>query len=70
MKQCRWLEPTLVAQIQFTEWTPNGHLRHASFMRLRDDKDAREVVRETPQQRERLAAAQSRASARLPRRRA
>jgi len=35
------------AQIEFTEWTPDGHLRHASYLRLRDDKDPREVVRET-----------------------
>ena len=35
----------LVAQIEFTEWTPDGHLRH-SFVGLREDKEAREVVRE------------------------
>ena len=37
----------LVAQIEFTEWTPDGHLRHASYLGLRDDKEARDVVRET-----------------------
>jgi len=37
---------TLVAQIEFTEWTPDGHLRHSKFIGLRDDKDAREVVQE------------------------
>jgi bifunctional non-homologous end joining protein LigD len=47
MLKCQWLKPTLVAQIEFTEWTPDGHLRHASFLGLRDDKEAREVVRET-----------------------
>jgi ATP-dependent DNA ligase len=31
MENCRWLKPRLVAQIEFTEWTPDGHLRHASF---------------------------------------
>jgi bifunctional non-homologous end joining protein LigD len=46
MKNCVWLKPELVAQIEFTEWTPDGHLRHSKFVGLRDDKDAREVVRE------------------------
>jgi ATP-dependent DNA ligase len=46
MKTCVWLKPELVAQIEFTEWTPDGHLRHSKFVGLRDDKDAREVVRE------------------------
>jgi ATP dependent DNA ligase-like protein len=46
MKECRWLKPKLVAQIEFTEWTPDGHLRHSSFVGLRDDKEARRIVRE------------------------
>ena len=46
MKECVWLGPKLVAQIEFTEWTPDGHLRHSRFIGLRDDKDPREVVRE------------------------
>jgi bifunctional non-homologous end joining protein LigD len=46
MKNCVWLEPQLVAQIEFTEWTPDGHLRHSKFVGLRDDKNPREVVRE------------------------
>jgi DNA ligase D-like protein (predicted ligase) len=43
-----WVEPRLVAQIGFTEWTRDGRLRHPRFLGLRDDKPAREVVRETP----------------------
>jgi bifunctional non-homologous end joining protein LigD len=43
-----WVEPTLVAQIAFMEWTPDGRLRHPSFLGLRFDKPAREVVREEP----------------------
>ena len=35
MKECRWLRPELVAQIEFREWTPDGHLRHCSFVALR-----------------------------------
>jgi DNA ligase D-like protein (predicted ligase) len=46
MKDCVWLEPKLVAQIEFTEWTPDGHLRHAAFAGIREDKNARDVVRE------------------------
>ena len=46
VKDCVWLKPELVAQIVFTEWTPDGHLRHSRFVGLRDDKDVREVVRE------------------------
>jgi ATP-dependent DNA ligase len=36
----------LVAQIEFTEWILDGHLRHSKFVGLREDKLAREVVRE------------------------
>jgi bifunctional non-homologous end joining protein LigD len=46
MENCRWLQPLLVAQIEFNEWTPDGHLRHSSFAGLRDDKDPRLIVRE------------------------
>jgi len=46
VKNCVWLKPLLVAQIEFTEWTPDGHLRHSKFVGLRDDKDAREIVQE------------------------
>src|SRR5262245_63148423 len=46
MKNCVWLKPELVAQIEFTEWTPDGHLRHSRFVGFREDKKAGEVVRE------------------------
>jgi len=46
MKNCVWLKPELVAQIEFAEWTPDNHLRHSRFIGLRDDKHAREIVRE------------------------
>jgi bifunctional non-homologous end joining protein LigD len=39
-------QPELVAEIEFTEWTAAGVLRHPSYKGLREDKDAREVVRE------------------------
>jgi bifunctional non-homologous end joining protein LigD len=38
MERCQWLKPLLVAQIEFQEWTPDGHLRHARFATLRNDK--------------------------------
>jgi DNA ligase D-like protein (predicted ligase) len=41
-----WVEPELVAQVGFQEWTRDGRLRHPRFLGLRDDKAAREVVRE------------------------
>jgi bifunctional non-homologous end joining protein LigD len=44
----RWVEPELVAQIGFSEWTRDGRLRHPRYLGLRDDKPAGEVVRERP----------------------
>jgi ATP-dependent DNA ligase len=46
MKNCMWLQPELVAQIEFAEWTPDNHLRHSKFIGLREDKEARQVVPE------------------------
>ena len=42
-----WVEPTLVAEVKFTEWTSDGVLRQPVFLGLRDDKDPNDVVRET-----------------------
>lgn len=47
MKEVTWIKPELVAQVQFTEWTNEGSLRHPVFLGLRNDKKPREVVRET-----------------------
>jgi len=41
-----WVDPALVAQVGFTEWTRHGRLRHPRFLGLRFDKPAAEVVRE------------------------
>jgi bifunctional non-homologous end joining protein LigD len=41
-----WVRPELVAEVEFTEWTDDGRIRHPSFQGLREDKEAREVVRE------------------------
>ncbi len=43
-----WVDPRLVGQVAFSEWTDAGELRHPRFQGLRDDKDPREVVRENP----------------------
>lgn len=42
-----WVEPRLVAEVAFSEWTHDGKLRHPRFQGLRADKDAKEVVRES-----------------------
>ena len=52
-----WVEPRLVAEVSFGEWTPDGKIRHAKFEGLRSDKPARAVTREA------AAAAPARASA-------
>lgn len=47
LKDAIWVEPDLVAEVAFTEWTGAGILRHPSYKGLRDDREPREVVRET-----------------------
>jgi DNA ligase D-like protein (predicted ligase) len=47
MKECVWVRPEVVAEIQFLEWTGADHLRHTKFAGLRGDKDPSKVVRET-----------------------
>ena len=44
-----WVQPRLVAEVGFSEWTTDGELRHPRFQGLRDDKDPADVVREMPQ---------------------
>ena len=45
----RWVRPRLVGEVRFSEWTPDGRLRHPSFLGLREDKAPRNVVREIAQ---------------------
>ena len=47
MKECRWLKPKVVAQVEFTDWTEGNHLRNATFAGIREDKNPREVVKES-----------------------
>jgi DNA ligase D-like protein (predicted ligase) len=48
-RNAHWVKPELVAEIGFAEWTRDGKLRQPRYQGLRDDKPAREVVREEPQ---------------------
>src|SRR6266508_3925953 len=43
-----WVEPKLVAEVEFAEWTHDGRLRAPAYKGLREDKDATEVRREEP----------------------
>ena len=45
----RWVKPRLVAEVQYGDMTPDGHIRHATYVALRTDKAARDVRRETAQ---------------------
>ena len=47
-RRCTWIKPELVCQVKFAEWTQDGGLRQPVFLGLRDDKPARDVVREQP----------------------
>jgi bifunctional non-homologous end joining protein LigD len=44
-KENRWVDPLLVAQVGYGEWTRDGRLRHPRFLGLRHDKNARDVTR-------------------------
>ena len=48
MKRCTWLQPKLVCEIRFAEWTRDNHLRQPAFLGLREDKKPAEVVKERP----------------------
>jgi bifunctional non-homologous end joining protein LigD len=44
----RWVKPQLVVEVAFGEWTPDGHIRHASLRGVRTDKPATSITREDP----------------------
>src|SRR6266566_423225 len=44
LKGVHWIEPRLVGQVQFSNWTSDGILRHAAFQGLREDEDPKEVT--------------------------
>jgi len=45
-KDAVWVEPVLVVDVDYTEWTKDGRLRHPSYKGLRDDVQAAAVLRE------------------------
>jgi bifunctional non-homologous end joining protein LigD len=45
-QKATWVRPELVGEVEFTEWTEEGMLRHPSFQGLREDKPPREIGRE------------------------
>lgn len=45
MAECQWLQPLLVGQFEYLEWTADNHLRHSRFVGLRPDTRATDVVR-------------------------
>jgi bifunctional non-homologous end joining protein LigD len=49
LRETHWAKPQLVAEVEFTEWTADGSIRHPSFQGLREDKKPTEIVREEPQ---------------------
>jgi bifunctional non-homologous end joining protein LigD len=46
-KDVVFVEPTSVAEVEFRGWTADAHIRHAAFRGLREDKDPKDIVRET-----------------------
>jgi bifunctional non-homologous end joining protein LigD len=44
----KWLQPVMLCEVAFTEWTDDGRIRHPSFQGLREDKSAAEVKQEKP----------------------
>lgn len=62
-----WVEPELVAEVEFRSWTADRIIRHASFQGLREDKPAEEVVQETPASAKDTAAAGGAAARASPR---
>jgi bifunctional non-homologous end joining protein LigD len=47
-QRVHWARPELVVQVAFMEWTAHGKLRHPRLVGVREDKSARDVVREAP----------------------
>jgi bifunctional non-homologous end joining protein LigD len=47
-RQVRYVRPELVAEVEYRAWTADGHLRHAAFRGLREDKAAEDIIREEP----------------------
>jgi ATP-dependent DNA ligase len=46
LSRVHWVRPDMVVEVSFAEWTPDGLLRHVVYLGEREDKPAREVVRD------------------------
>jgi len=55
-RAAHWVKPNLVAEVRFTGWTRDGVLRHPTFIALRSDKPAAQIVREKPVEPKKLGA--------------
>ncbi len=66
IKGVTWVRPETICEIRFLEWTPDQHLRAPVFIALRDDKPAKEVVKEAPVDPATLAAPELETSDRAP----
>ena len=53
-----WVKPKYVCQVRFSEWTPDGRMRHPIYAGLREDKKPAEVIKETPDQAKKLLKAE------------
>jgi bifunctional non-homologous end joining protein LigD len=53
MRRCRWVEPNILCQVKFSEWTRDNRLRQPVFLGLREDKNPTQVVREEPRRADR-----------------
>ncbi len=65
LRDATWVRPELVCEVAFTEWTHEGSLRHPSFLGLREDKEASDVIREEPVQVAKKAASKPDAKAKV-----
>ena len=61
----RWVKPQVVVEVAFADWTPDGHIRHASFQGEREDKAAKDVGRESAKPAEKVRPATASAAAPL-----
>ncbi|HYE30930.1 MAG TPA: DNA ligase D [Methylomirabilota bacterium] len=66
-RDAHWIQPKLVGQIAFSNWTRGGHLRHPSFLGLREDKPAQMVHKESPVSKAAARVNKPKASAKLRR---
>jgi bifunctional non-homologous end joining protein LigD len=64
LRETKWTEPKMIAEVAFTEWTSDGAIRHSSFQGLREDKNPKEVVREVTTEKSRAATRARRKSSR------